>query len=67
MPRDEQEIDALLILEVLGRPKEHIVSALTGLIDQLAKERGVKVLNRNVREPRELKKEEQPAQAQGQE
>ena len=67
MPRDEQEINALLILEVLGRPKEHIFSALAGLIEQLNKEKGVKVLAKNIKEPRELKKEEQPAQAQQQE
>lgn len=67
MPRNEQEINVLLILEVLGRPKEHILSALTGLIEQLNKEKGVKVLAKNIKEPRELKQEEQPAQAQQQE
>lgn len=67
MPRDEQEIDTLLILEILGRPKEHLVSTLNSLIEQLSQEKGVKVLTRNVKEPRELKKEEQPSQIQGQE
>ncbi len=62
MPRDEQEINALLILEVLGRPKEHIFSALTQLVEQLNKEKGVKVLSKSIKEPRELKQEEQPAQ-----
>lgn len=66
MPRDEQEINALLILEVLGRPKEHIVSALTQLVEQLNQEKGVKVLAKNIKEPRELKQEEQSAQAQQQ-
>lgn len=67
MPRDEQEINALLILEVLGRPKEHIVSALTQLVEQLNKEKGVKVLSKSIKEPRELKQEEQPAHVQQQE
>ena len=40
-----------IILEILGRPKENLISALEGLINKLGAEPGVKVLRQTIHEP----------------
>jgi hypothetical protein len=45
------KIELRIILEVLGRPPEHVTEALTGLILRLASEKGVKVIEKTIHEP----------------
>ena len=49
-----QIIRATFIIEILGRPVEHLVSTLEALIDKLGKEKGVKVIERIVHEPKKI-------------
>jgi len=50
-----ENIQANLILEILGRPVEHIKQALTELTENLEKEKGVKVVNKKLHEPVPIK------------
>ncbi len=49
-----QNIKATFIIEILGRPVEHLVSTLELLIDKLSKEKGVNVIERVVHEPKKI-------------
>ncbi|MBI5803843.1 hypothetical protein HY450_01220 [Candidatus Pacearchaeota archaeon] len=44
-------IAATLVLEILGRPKEHVKKALEELVDKLGAERGVKLISKKIHEP----------------
>ncbi len=48
-------IKAVFILEIIGRPAEHLTKTLNKLIDEIDKEKGVKVVERKIKEPVELK------------
>lgn len=58
MSSDKQEkIHLHLILEVLGKPPEHIHKALKKLIESIEKEKGVlKITNQKINEAKELEK-----------
>lgn len=46
------KLKANLILEVLGRPPEHVIEALNQLITKLGTEKSVKVLSKTIHEPK---------------
>lgn len=48
-------MQARMILEILGRPKEHVADALKGLVEKIGKEKGVKILEKHIHEPLEVK------------
>ena len=50
-------INAIIILEVLGRPPEHLVETLEKLIKDMDNEKGVKVVSKKINEPKELEKQ----------
>lgn len=52
MSNEKQKIHALMILEVLGRPKEFLVETLENLVKQMDSEQGVVVKSKNIKEPR---------------
>ena len=47
-------IRASLILEILGRPQEHLIENLKKIIEQIKKEPSVKVSSERINEPKEL-------------
>jgi hypothetical protein len=49
------KIQAEMILEILGRPAEHIKVALTALVEKLGSEKGVKVISKTIHEPSPIK------------
>lgn len=49
------KIKVNIILEILGRPKEHIKEALTTLVTRLGSEKGVRLVDKNIHEPTEVK------------
>ena len=51
------EITALFTFEILGKPPEHIVETLEKLIEQLGKQKGVKIKNKIIHEPKEIEQE----------
>lgn len=44
-------IQARLVLEILGRPPENVTQALTALIEKMGKEKGVKIIEKQLHEP----------------
>lgn len=49
------EIKALIVLEILGKPPEHLKEVLEKIIEQLKEEKGIQVENINHKDPKELK------------
>ena len=48
------QIKAILILEIMGKPAEHIQSVLKQIIENLGKEKDVKIISSNMAEPKEI-------------
>jgi len=53
--RETKGITAIIIIEVLGRPPEHIIEVLDEIIEKLGAEKGVKINDKKIREPTLLK------------
>ncbi len=49
-------LTAKFIIEILGRPAEHLKVALTELVDKLGTENGVAVLNKEIHETKRVEK-----------
>ncbi len=45
------KITAMMMIEVLGRPKEHLIETLKDLIKKIGEEKGVKVTDFKIKEP----------------
>ena len=48
-------IQAMLVLEMIGRPAEFITESMNKVVEEMEKEKGVKVISRSIKEPVELK------------
>lgn len=48
-------IRAVMILEIIGRPPEHLTETLEKLIEQMGKEKGVKIIEKKIKEPNLIK------------
>ncbi|MEK6855235.1 MAG: hypothetical protein AABX73_03355 [Nanoarchaeota archaeon] len=46
-----EKLSVVLVIEILGRPPEHVKEGLDILIERLGSEKGVKLLNKNCHEP----------------
>ncbi len=46
-----EKIQASLIIEILGRPPEHVKESLATLVTKLGSEKGVKILNKQIHPP----------------
>ncbi|MEK6914606.1 MAG: hypothetical protein AABW83_03040 [Nanoarchaeota archaeon] len=51
------KIRALFIFEILGKPPEHVKDSLEKIIDELAKQKGLEVVRREVHEPKIVNEE----------
>ena len=49
--KETKGIKAMLVLEVIGKPPEHLVEALEELIKKMDEEKGVKVREKKINEP----------------
>ncbi|HLC86907.1 MAG TPA: hypothetical protein VJH65_01360 [Candidatus Nanoarchaeia archaeon] len=52
---NSNKIKILLIIEVLGRPPEHLTETLESIIKNISNEKGVSVLNKKINEPKLIK------------
>ncbi len=52
--QETKGIKVSLIIEVLGKPKEHLTESLGKIIEQIDKEKGVTVEAKDVHDPKEL-------------
>jgi hypothetical protein len=50
-----EKIQARLILEILGRPKEHVSEALKMIVDKISKEKGVRLVETQIHAPMPIK------------
>ena len=56
MSSDEpKKIKAMMMLEIIGKPPEHLVETLENLIKQLDEEKGVDVKSKDIKEPAPMK------------
>lgn len=46
-----KKLNVRIVIEILGRPPEHVKSSLSALIDRLEKEKGVKINERKIHDP----------------
>ncbi len=51
MSLDETKINAAIILEILGRPPEHLVETLENISNQIGKEDGIKIVDKKINPP----------------
>lgn len=58
MNSTESTILATLVLEVLGRPPEHVTETLEGFVKQIGEEKGVEIKDSKIHEPKELENQE---------
>ncbi|MBI2044442.1 hypothetical protein HYT23_00125 [Candidatus Pacearchaeota archaeon] len=47
----ENKIEAMLVFEALGKPKEHLTGFLNELVKKIGEEKGVKIISNNLSEP----------------
>ncbi|MEM4271532.1 MAG: hypothetical protein QXD13_00335 [Candidatus Pacearchaeota archaeon] len=50
-----EKMRANLIIEIMGKPKEHVAESLKLLVDKLGSEKGVKITEKTLHEPVEVK------------
>ncbi|MEK6844294.1 MAG: hypothetical protein AABX83_02605 [Nanoarchaeota archaeon] len=50
-----EKLQANLVLEILGRPKEHVTEALNELVNKLGTEKGIKIIEKKLHEPISVK------------
>jgi hypothetical protein len=55
MDFNEKKIKAIIVLEILGKPKEFVSQSLANVINQIRGEPKISVINSSVNEPTELK------------
>ena len=51
MSFSNSDLNVLLIIEILGRPPEHLVETLKNMIGEMSKEKDVEIVSENVKEP----------------
>ena len=48
---EEKRIKAMLILDIIGRPPQHLVESLEKITEEMGKEKGVVVRSKEIKEP----------------
>ena len=66
MKEEKQKIHAMMILEVIGKPKEFLVETLENLTKQIDAEPGVVIKSKNIKEPKKMEEGAGVADATGQ-
>lgn len=57
--RESAGIRAELIIEVIGKPANHLTETLNKIIEEIDKEKGVRVLKKKVHEPKQIKDQQE--------
>ena len=55
---EEPKIRAMVVLDVIGKPPEHLAEVLEKVIGEIDKEKGVTVIGKNIKDPKPLKENE---------
>ena len=51
----DENVNAILILDIVGRPPEYLMENLERIAEEMGKEKGVKIISKNIKEPTPLK------------
>lgn len=54
---ENKKIKSRITFEMIGRPKEHLKKAIEDFLNALETEKGIKVLNKKIHEPKKISKE----------
>jgi len=54
---EKRKINAIIILEIIGRPPEHLVETLESIAKQIGEEKGVKIIGKRINEPIPMKEQ----------
>lgn len=49
-----ENIRAIMIFEILGKPAEHIIDALKGIISKMGGDKGIRVIEKKIQEPKSV-------------
>ncbi len=52
--KEKKGIKVVFVLEMIGRPAEHLTESMDKIIDQMKEEKGTKIISSDIREPKEL-------------
>ena len=55
MSSDEVKVSVIMILDIIGRPPEHLVESLEKIIEEMGKEKGVTLKSKQIKEPTVMK------------
>ena len=55
MSSDEVKVSVIMILDIIGRPPEHLVESLEKIIEEMGKEKGVTLKSKQIKEPTPMK------------
>ena len=55
MSSDEVKVSVIMILDIIGRPPEHLVKSLEKIIEEMGKEKGVTLKSKQIKEPTLMK------------
>jgi len=55
MSSDEVKVSAIMILDIIGRPPEHLVESLEKIIGNIEKEQGITLTSKQIKEPTLMK------------
>ena len=55
MSSDEVKVSAVMILDIIGRPPEHLIESLEKIIENMEKEKGVILKSKQIKEPTLMK------------
>ncbi|MEX2017213.1 MAG: hypothetical protein WD876_01960 [Candidatus Pacearchaeota archaeon] len=55
--KEGEKIKAILLLEIVGKPAEHLTTTLKDLLSQMEQEKGVNVIMKKIEEPVEIEKQ----------
>jgi uncharacterized protein YfcZ (UPF0381/DUF406 family) len=58
---EDQKINVSFIIEILGRPKDHVAETLGKLVDEIDEEKGVQVVEKTLHEPKVLEEKDDKA------
>ena len=53
----KKKIKLLMMLEIIGKPPEHLVETLESLIKQMSEEKGVEIKSKDIKEPTQMKEQ----------
>lgn len=57
MSSDKIKVNAVIILDIIGRPPEHLVESLEKIIEEMEKEKGITIKSKKIKEPMLMKEQ----------